>query len=96
MQHDVKLETHTFMGSLIIKNKQKYKIYFITIMNMGQDPKSSKKIDLSISAPPKATISCHKPKVSSAHFEDSYYHINPIENTNNDTRIIYAHNNHSI
>ena len=39
-------------------------------------------------SPTQATIACNLPKVNSVFFEDSYYHINPIDTTHEDTHLI--------
>ena len=46
------------------------------------------------SAHPKAKISRHGPKINSVLFEYPYYQINPMENTNDDTQLIDAHEEH--
>ena len=59
---------------------------------MDQYPKTStKNTDTSNTAPHKAKIDCHKPKVKSLQFEEPYDHINPMENTHDDTHLIDTH-----
>ena len=38
--------------------------------------------------PPQDTIACPRPKVKSVCFDESYDHINPMENTHEDTHLI--------
>ena len=47
---------------------------------MDHDPNTLKNTDISITAPPQATIDRHRPKVKSFRFEDPYEHINPMDN----------------
>ena len=89
MNHDGKLETWTFRGPLLIKNKVEIEQLHQNNNKNGLRPKESKKnIDTSRLAPPKATIYCHKPKVNSVRFEDPCDHINNMDNANDDTHLI--------
>ena len=63
----------------------------------GSIPKDlNNNIDTSNSDPTKAKTACNKPKVKSVHFEDQYYHINPLDKTNYYTRLIYYPGYHNI
>ena len=53
-------------------------------------------VKMSISYPPKDTFVHNKHKLNSVRFIDPYDHINPTENTNNETLLIYAHKEHII
>ena len=48
----------------------------------------NKNTDKYNSDPPQDTIYHHQPKVNSVRFEDPYDHINPMENTHEDTHLI--------
>ena len=57
--------------------------------NVSQPNYFNKNIDTSNNtAPQQAIISLHIPKVNSFLFEDPYDHINPMENTHEDTHLI--------
>ena len=51
----------------------------------------NKNADTSSTSLPKATISGHPPKLNSVRFDGQYDHINPTENTQNDTHCIDAY-----
>ena len=50
-----------------------------------------KNTDTSNTAPTKAKIDCHSPKLNLVRFEDPYNHINGMDNTHDDTHLIYTH-----
>ena len=60
----------------------------------GSITKDFKKSDTSIPAPPEATIDLLEPEINSVWFEYPYNQINYIDNTNYDTHLIDAHEEH--
>ena len=96
MHHDVKLEIYPFRGPLLINKKAAIEHLFKNSHKNGSRSKDfNNNIDTSSSAPPKATIVCHKPKVNLVLFVDPYNHINLGENTNDNTNLIGEHEEHT-
>ena len=97
MHNNGKLETRRFRGpSFINKKAPREKI----IHNNNKHGKSTKdfknNIDTSSSGSPRTKLFRHKPKVNSVRFGDPYDHINPTENTNDETHLINAYEEHTI
>ena len=63
---------------------------------MYHDPKTSKNTDMSNTYPPQDTTAWHWTKFKSVRFEDPYEHINPMENANYVTHLLYTHVEHNI
>ena len=92
MQHDWKLETFTFRGPLFITKKSAREQLLQKNHKNGSRPKEfNKNTDTSNTAPPQATIGRHLSKVNSIRFKDPYDHINPMENTHEDTHPLDTH-----
>ena len=80
------------MGPFFVKKNSALEQLLQNNHKNGSRPKyPNKNIDTSISGPPKATIASHGPKVNPAIFEDPYEHINPMDNTNDYTHLVDAH-----
>ena len=92
MHHYVKLEIYHFRGPLFINKKSEIEKFFQNNHKHGsRSIDFNNNIDTSRSAPPKATIVCHKPKFNSVHVEDPYDQFNILDNTNDNTHPIGAH-----
>ena len=92
MQHDGKLEHFPFGVPLFVnKNPARENLLHNNHRNLSIPKDFNKNTDTSSSFPPKDTISCHKPKVNSVRFEDPYYQINHVVNTNDYNDLIDAH-----
>ena len=87
-----KIGNMPFQGIIFIKKREARERLLQNNHKHGLIPKYfNKNIDASRSAPPKSTIARHKPKVKSGFFEDSYDHINYMENTNYENLPIAMH-----
>ena len=88
-QKNGKLETCNFSGPLLKKKKADIEQLFQNNHRNGSRTKDfSKNTDKSNKNTPQTTIYCNKPKVNSVLFEDTYDHINPMENTYDDTHLM--------
>ena len=89
MQHDIKLETYPFIGPLFINKKESTEHILQNNHKHGSITKDlNRNIDTSISGPSKYTLVRHKPKVNLVRFFDPYDHINPMDNTNDETHLV--------
>ena len=92
MQHGGKRDNFPFWGLLFIREKISRKQFLQNNTKIGSRPKyNNKNTDTSSISPPRATISCHWPKVNSVCFEDPYDHINDMNNTHDYTHILDTH-----
>ena len=89
MQHDGKIENFTLRGTLFIKKESiRKQLLQNNHKNWSQSKDFNKNTDISNTATPQDTFYRKKPKVNSVRFEDPYDHINPTENTHENTHII--------
>ena len=84
------LEDFPFRGPLYIhKNAPREQHIQKNHKNWSRPNNFNKNKDTSNNTDPhQDTISCPRPKLNSVHFEDPYEHINPMENTHEDTHLI--------
>ena len=95
-QHDGKLETFPFRGTLVINKKSSREQLLHKNNKNGSLPKYfNKNTDTSNTDPTQDTIDCNWPKVNSVRFEYLYDHINPMENTHDDTHLLDTHVEHN-
>ena len=89
MQHYGKLDHCSFIGPMSTKKiSAREKLLENNHKNVSRPKDFNKNTDKSNTDPPRATIARHRPKVNSVCFEDPYNHINPMENTHEDTHLI--------
>ena len=90
------METYPFRGPLVIKKKTSIEQIIHKNNKHVSIPKDFNKFfDTSISGPTKATLVRHKPKLNPFRFVDPYEHINPTDSTNNETDLVYEHEEHT-
>ena len=89
MQHDEKLETCPFIRQLFINKNSARENLLQNNHKKGPRPKDfNRNNDTSNTAPTQSTIDDHWPKANSVRFEDLYDHINPMDNTHEDTHLM--------
>ena len=95
MKHDGKLEKFPSKGPLFIKKKEPIEHRFHNNhKNLSRPKDFNKNTDTPSSDPNMAIISYHQPRVNWFRFEEPYGQINNIYNTNDETQIIDAHEEH--
>ena len=92
MQHNGKLDSFLFIGPLFRKKHlPREQLLHNNNTNGSLIKYFNKHTDIYNTARPRDTIARHWPKVNSVCFEDPYDHINPMENKNDETHLIYEH-----